>query len=146
LHGEQRGSVDRHRYHRYGTPDMPPNEKLLSDERAELKTKAVSLNKRQRAVVDATIREICEHRNYSLYALNVRTNHIHVVVNSSHKPEIIMSTFKAYATRRLREANLIHATLKPWSRHGSTRYLWTEEQVSEAVEYVMFGQGDKPFH
>ena len=28
------------------------------------------------------------------------------------------------------------------SRHGSTRYLWTEEQVAEKVRYVVLGQGE----
>jgi hypothetical protein len=31
---------------------------------------------------------------------------------------------------------------KRWSAHGSTRYLWTEEEVRRAVEYVLIGQGE----
>jgi len=43
LHGEERGSVDRRRYNRYGTPDMPPNIKVLEDEETSLNTRASSL-------------------------------------------------------------------------------------------------------
>ena len=62
LHGEERGSVDRRNYHKYGTSDMPANKKLLNDERSELKGKAVRLDKNQRQVIESAIREVCEHR------------------------------------------------------------------------------------
>mgnify|MGYP003694610209 CR=1 FL=1 len=52
-----------------------------------------------------------------------------------------MTSFKAYATRRLRENGLVGPTQKVWARHGSARYLWTEEHVSMAVDYVVKRQG-----
>src|SRR6266404_440803 len=74
LHGEERGSIDRRNYHRYGTPDMPANKKLLDDERSELKNSAGFLNGAQRRLVELAIREVCEHRGYLLHAVNVGTN------------------------------------------------------------------------
>lgn len=120
LHGEERGSVDRRRYNRYGTPDMPANKKILEDEKAKLKTSAFVLNHEQRPVVDAAIREVCDRRGYTLYAVNARTNHVHSAVSARSKPEYIMNSFKAYATRKLREAKLLSDDVKPWARHGST--------------------------
>jgi REP element-mobilizing transposase RayT len=146
LHGAERGSVDRRHYHRYGTLDMPPNKRVQADEQSTLQSKPIRLNRAARATVESAIREVCKHRSYCLYAVNVRTNHVHAVVVSGSKPESVMNGFKAYATRSLRKAHLLSDTVKPWSRHGSTRYLWTEEQVAAAIEYVMFGQGDEPFH
>jgi hypothetical protein len=29
----------------------------------------------------------------------------------------------------------------PWADKGSERWLWTEEHIAAAVEYVLFGQG-----
>jgi REP element-mobilizing transposase RayT len=145
LHGDERGAVDRRKYHTYGTPHMPLNQKLQSDERAALKHSAISLNRQQREVVELTIREVCEHRTYVLHAINVRTNHIHSVVTASCKPDHVMEAFKAYATRKLREAGLASQHSKPWARHGSTVYLWNEEQVNRAIDYVVLGQGDEPF-
>ena len=55
-----------------------------------------------------------------------------------------METFKAYATRRLRETGLLSGDIKPWARHGSTPCLWTEEAVEKAIDYVLNGQGDEP--
>ena len=145
LHGDERGSIDRRNYNRYGTPDMPANKKIFADEENELTSSTVSLNRAQREVVESAIREVCEHRQYLLYAVNVRTNHAHSVVSAPCKPEHVMDSFKSYATRKLREAGLLSADLRPWARHGSTPYLWTEEQVQRAIEYVINGHGDEPF-
>jgi hypothetical protein len=52
-----------------------------------------------------------------------------------------MTAFKAYSTRALRNAGVVSDSEKLWSRHGSTKYLWTEEQIGGAVAYVKFEQG-----
>jgi hypothetical protein len=49
--------------------------------------------------------------------------------------------FQAYATRKLREYGVVEPDQKVWARHGSTRYLWTEEHIAVAVDYVVNGQG-----
>jgi REP element-mobilizing transposase RayT len=145
LHGEDRGSVDRRHYNRYGTPDMPPNRKVLAAEQEELIGDPVILDQAQRGVVELAIREVCEHRRYALHAVNARSNHVHSVVSASRKPEHVMNSLKTYATRRLREAGLLSSDMKPWARHGSTPYLWTEEDLERAIDYVLNGQGDEPF-
>jgi hypothetical protein len=53
-----------------------------------------------------------------------------------------MSDFKAYASRRLKERLGEPADCKRWTQHGSTRYLWTQEQVEAKVDYVVNGQGE----
>jgi len=53
----------------------------------------------------------------------------------------MMDAFKAFATKELRIAGLIERDFKPWSRHGSTKYLWTEDHIAAAVNYVVNGQG-----
>lgn len=58
-----------------------------------------------------------------------------------------MTAFKAWSTRRLREAQLVSASTKTWSRHGSTRYLWSFKDLEDARLYVEEGQGeDLPRH
>ena len=145
LHGDGRGSIDRRIYNRYGTPDMPANKKILADEKGELRAPVLLLTPSQREIVELAIREVCEHRRYLLSAVNVRTNHVHSVVSAACKPEHIMDSFKSYATRKLRGADLLEPDIRPWARHGSTAYLWTEERVRRAIEYVKYGQGDEPF-
>jgi REP element-mobilizing transposase RayT len=145
LHGEERGSIDRRHYNRYRTPDMPANRRLLEEEKSALRHEPVILNHQQREVVELAIREVCVHRNYLLHAVNARSNHIHSVVSSLHKPEHVLNSFKSYATRKLREENLLGEIIKPWARHGSTPYIWTEDDLSRAIDYVICGQGEEPF-
>jgi len=48
-----------------------------------------------------------------------------------------MNQFKAWATRRLREAGFVGPDDRVWTRHGSTRYLTTEASVRRAITYSM---------
>jgi REP element-mobilizing transposase RayT len=141
LHGERRGSVDRN-HNIYGTPQLPQDRYRQDAETRQLKHSPILLNPRQRSVVEVAIREVCQVRRYELFAMNVRTNHVHSVIGAACVPERIVEGIKACATRRLREAGLISATTKPWARHGSTRYLWKDDQVGNAVAYVMYDQGE----
>jgi REP element-mobilizing transposase RayT len=116
---------------------------LQKAERKLLKHPPVTLDGYQRPVVENAIREVCEHRGYKLLAINVRTNHVHTVVSAQVEPEPIPLAFQAYATRKLREAGLMPRDVTPWSRHGSTPYLWKERHVERAIDYVLNGQGDE---
>jgi REP element-mobilizing transposase RayT len=142
LHGDERGSMDRKR-NKYGTARIQPNIRLKAAETALLKSQPLVLDAEQRIVVERAVREVCTHRTYILRAINVRTNHIHTVVTAACKPEPVLNAFKAYATRELRKARLISRSIRPWSRHGSTKYLWRERQVERANDYVLYGQGDE---
>lgn len=124
---------------------MPANSRIFVEEQDHLKTAAVLLNRGQRAIVEAAIREVCQYRNWVLHAVSARMNHVHSVVSARRAPEDVMNNFKSYATRKLREAGALPQNVRPWARHGSTPYLWTEEQVARAVDYVVNGQGDEPF-
>lgn len=141
LHGDKRGSVDRRFHNKYGEPKIPKCPLEKTSQRAA-KQPPYSLGQAERRIAREVIREVCDFRGYILHALNVRTNHIHVVVGCADRPEKVMNTFKAYVTRKLRSRKLIGPNRKVWSRHGSTKYLWTEDQADEAVQYVLYGQGD----
>jgi REP element-mobilizing transposase RayT len=144
VHGDLRGSMDR-KHNTHGAPKISPNALLEQSDSRQRKHSPVILDSRQRQVVEEAIRGVCEHRNYLLRAVNVRTNHAHSVVTAMQKPEPILDAFKSYATRALRRAGLISPTVRPWARHGSTIYLWKERDVAKAIEYVMIGQGDELF-
>jgi len=105
LHGDERGSVDRH--HRvYGTPGLPPSTLRRQHDHELLKQPPVKLNSRARLVGESAIRETCAKRRGQLWIVNVRTNHVHAVVSANKKPEAILSAMNANATRALREAGL----------------------------------------
>lgn len=141
LHGDDRGSVNRRSFNVFGTPKIPSNPSLERSDKGSLKNPAIIFDAKQRAAVESAIREVCAVRGWILIAINVRTNHVHIVVAAGCTPELVMNSFKSYATRRLRRNGLVAADVKVWSRHGSTRYLWTEGHVEMAVNYVVSGQG-----
>ena len=142
LHGDERFSVDLHGQNAYGTPRVAPNKNLAGLMSANRAVDAFILNGKQRSLVERSIRGVCEHRGYGLMAINVRTNHVHSVVASPRKPEIILNAFKSNPTRELRLAGLVSVTQRLWSRGGSTRYLWKPNHVEGAINYVLHGQGE----
>jgi hypothetical protein len=53
-----------------------------------------------------------------------------------------MNDFKVYASRALNRAGFDAPERKRWTRHGSTRKLWTHEDVEAAIHYVVHEQGE----
>lgn len=141
LHGDERGSTDKFN-NKYGTPFLPPNKKWQDFNSQILKYDPVKLNDQMRKLVNAALRETCEVRGWKIYAINVRTNHAHIVVaigNSSSKKALI--AFKANSTRKMRENSVWQFEYSPWAEKGSRRYLWTDKSIENAVDYVINGQG-----
>lgn len=139
LHGDERRSVDR-THNQFGTPMLARSDGRAEFESKELKHDPVSLSPAARAIVESAIHGVCEHRGWTVHAINVRTNHVHVVVSASGPPEPAMNAFKSWATRRLRESALVGPDTRVWSRHGSTVYLFREDKVAEQVKYVTEAQ------
>jgi REP element-mobilizing transposase RayT len=141
LHGRDVGSVDK-KHNEVGTPFLPPDAEHEHSNRANMRDAPYVLDVDRRAVVLQTVLEVARHRRWTVWACHVRTTHVHVVVTANDKPEKVMADFKAYASRRLKERTGEPADRKRWTQHGSTRYLWHEEQVAAKVEYVLNGQGE----
>jgi REP element-mobilizing transposase RayT len=140
LHGDRRGSTDRFR-NIYGSPHIPPALSMLGVKARACKHPPVRLDPSRRRAVEAAIRETCDVRVWTLRAINVRTNHAHVVVSAQCDPETILIACKANATRHMREAGCWEYQHRPWARGGSKRYLWTPRSVEQAIAYVVDGQG-----
>ena len=141
LHGDARGSVDRGP-RGYGQPPVPPNPLRESYARRRMRGPAQTLDSSQRSVVEGAIREVALVRGWHIVALAVRSNHVHVVVAApGYRAERVMNDFKAYSTRALRRARLLGVDERAWSRHGSTRMLWNEDDIRRACAYVAEGQG-----
>jgi REP element-mobilizing transposase RayT len=138
LPGDDRGA-DRWR-DQPGDPFLPPNRGIAGSARSRMKHPPVQLDIAQRACVEATVRRVCQHRSWTLAALNVRTNHVHLVVSAAESPERMMNTLKSWATRDLRAARLMAEEVRPWLQHGSTRYLWNDAQLETACIYVLEAQ------
>lgn len=140
FHGDQRGSVDRE-HNAYGTPWLPADEHRAGQDRERMAGCTASFDPESRRIISQTIIDHCRHRSWELLAVNARSNHVHVVVRfAGVNPETMMGQFKAWASRRLREAGKVGPEDKVWTHHGSTRYIWKEHEIEGAVQYVMDGQ------
>lgn len=141
LHGDERGSVDKFN-NKYETQFLPPTPDWQKFIQEKLIQEPVKLNSRMRKAVDFAIRETCEIRKWQIYAINIRTNHVHVVLAvgdiSSKK---VLSAFKANATRKMRESKCWNFEHSPWADKGSRRFLWTEKSIETAIDYVINCQG-----
>jgi len=136
LHGDERGSVDEE-HNAPGTPYIPANKLRDARNREQLKTPEFLLSPEARKVIDAAIRETCDHRGWTLKALNVRSNHVHMVVATLDDSAKVMNDCKAWATRKLRAAGFASQEQRVWTRRGSRRKLFTEEAVQNAVDYTL---------
>ncbi len=141
LHGDELTSTDRF-MNKFGSPRIPERPARESYNKSIMKGEPVRLNAKQRNDIEKAIREVCEHRNWGLKAINVRTNHVHVVVSTGdRKPEKALNAFKAYATRRMKLNETWASERSPWVDKGSLRWLWYEKSVFYACDYVDNGQG-----
>ena len=146
LHGDESGSVDRD-HNLPGSRGLEADPQRASAARQSMKQAPYSLDRDGRAAVPcvlgcAALREVCQHRGWSLLAAHVRTNHVHVVVEAEVRPEKVMNAFKSYASRGLNRLGGDESDRKRWAHHGSTRWLWKDQDVREALRYVIEEQGE----
>lgn len=139
LHGDERGSVDRDN-NIVGELLITGDHALRRQRAAQMIGSEYRLEAVERETVLGAIQQHAAFRGWPLLAAHVRTNHVHLVVVGDTKPERMMTEFKAYASRAL---NRLNASTQPkyWTRHGSTRWLNTEESVRHAIEYTTTEQG-----
>jgi REP element-mobilizing transposase RayT len=142
LHGNDPLSVDRN-HNRPGAPFVPPDKRREAAARCRMDQARYEMDKPRRQIVLSAIQEVAAYRGWQLLAVHVRTNHVHVVLTATaERPERVMNDFKAYASRKLTKAGFDGPGRKRWTRHGSTRYLWTAEEVEAAIQYVVSAQGE----
>jgi REP element-mobilizing transposase RayT len=140
LHGEE-GRIDR-RNNMPGSRAMPADSKLLEQSKGLMNEAPYVLDAARRAAALRGMHQACASRECTLLAAHVRSNHVHAVVRGDTAPEKVMHALKAYASRALNARGLDIRGRKRWTRHGSTRYLWTQAQIERAIRYVVAGQGE----
>jgi REP element-mobilizing transposase RayT len=141
MHGEESGSVDRE-HNAFGGRLIEADPKRLRAEKQRMDQPPYSMDRERREAVLAAIIERCADRHWSPRAAHVRMNHVHIVVEADVRPERVMNDLKSYASRRLNRLGFDDPGRKRWARHGSTRWLWKQENVSAAIRYVVNQQGE----
>jgi hypothetical protein len=107
LHGDKRGSVD-DSHNRYGMPYLPENSARKDRVLHELAESPWVMSDADRADICAAIGHTAQVRAWHIHELNVRTNHVHVVVRAfGEEPEHVAGIFKTWATRALSPLDVI---------------------------------------
>lgn len=104
---------------------------------------AYSMGEAERNIVCRAIVSLAPDRGWLLWAVHVRTNHVHVVVSAERDPGRIMSDMKSRASRDLNLAGFDSSERQRWTRHGSTRHLFREDETEAAIHYTLDEQGDR---
>jgi len=141
LHGDDRGSVNTNN-NLHQTPYLNENRQINQWQRQLLRAEPLILSTPHRKIVHRMIENAARHNGWDIRALNVRTNHVHVVIAGDATPEFIMNSLKSKSTRGLKEHGIIRENGTYWTRHGSTEYLWTAQEVGAACHYVIERQGE----
>ncbi|MBU6294684.1 MAG: transposase [Planctomycetes bacterium] len=148
LPGDGRGSVttirdeetgERFRPNEYGTPYLPPMRELENAARGAMRGNPVWLTQ---SMADAAAQQFVEtgrFRGWTLLALAVMANHVHVVVGVMGDPDPahLLRDFKSYGSRTLNRKFGVPESGTWWTTGGSKRILPDENAVSAAVSYVL---------
>ena len=137
LPGDPRG------WNRKGEIDsLTGNSLIAATAKARMREDVFLLTISDRKVVEETIGDHCEIRGWELHALNVRSNHLHVVVTAGeNSPEKVVAELKTWCTRKLKEAH--EKRNRFWTQGASCRWLNSDDDLAKAVDYTNEAQDRK---
>ena len=143
LHGTDKGmgSVD-DKHNKHGTPYLPRDIAREIEERGSLLQAPFVMGAPERDIVRDSILELAEENCWRVWAVHVRSNHVHVVIRADREPGRLMSDLKARASRNLTLAGLGTGDRRRWTRHGSTLHLFDAVKVEEKIDYTLNRQGN----
>jgi Transposase IS200 like len=142
LHGDGRGSVDLN-HNVFGTPVLPPDSDREAALRAAMKHAPYILNGPRPTIVLDGVLAVAGKRGWHVWAAHVRTEHAHIVLTASGADiNRVMNDLKSAASFRLNRALPLDRARPYWARHGSTRYVWDDEQLGTVIDYVLNRQGE----
>src|SRR5580765_1608931 len=135
LHGDARGSFLNRTY-------LPPDAELEARNRSEMTEDVVYLTDQQRGLVDAALLAECQAQGWEPHALNVRTNHVHLVVSAALAGKFVRTRLKALASKALSDSAGLpmagdnNGRKRWWTEKGNDVPIETEKALEQATVYV----------
>ena len=127
LQGDERGYVKNGK--------IWPENKVLRDANKRLQRQAaIQLSKTQRKLVHEAIIKEAERQRQRIYAMAVRSNHVHLVAEYIPQP---LNTLLAYYKRAARLA--LHTTGlngKVWAKGYDKRFCFDQATLEQRIKYV----------
>ena len=124
---------DRRKYVKNGQI-LDPNPSLERKNKENMKYPKVSLNAPQREIIEKAIIEESAELNQKIYAIAVRTNHIHLVTDCNFISAASAVSHYKNAARLAVESNGFVGRL--WTKGFSVRYCFDEDQLNKVIQYV----------
>jgi len=138
LQGDARG------WRRRGAGIQPPQPRLAEWRQDRLRHSIVLLTPEQRGVVAAEAERLSRFRQWQLWAVAARTNHVHVVVTAAHHSgDVVRDQLKANCTRVLRTDWPLFQDRPVWTTGGDWRCINSEDDLEHAIAYVNDAQDRK---
>jgi REP element-mobilizing transposase RayT len=148
LPGDERGFVGsvvdgdgpRIRHNEPGTPCDASIPALRQAAQLQMKQSPVWLIAAQAVAVGEQFHETARYRNWELLVFSIMTNHVHLVVTvlEDPDPELILGSFKSYASRRL---NQQRGTKQNWWTESGSKRRVREANLPAVVRYVRDQEG-----
>ena len=127
LPGDDRGYVSRGKI-------LGKNEALRRANIARLKSRFVRLSRQEQEVVRRAILSRAESPRQKIYAIVLRSNHVHIVAQRISKSiEMVVSYYKNSARLALRANGF---TGRLWSRGFDKRFCYEHSQLKGRIEYL----------
>jgi REP element-mobilizing transposase RayT len=113
-----------------------PDMKRLRESKAKMKESVCLLGANEQEIVERQIVETCKFRQWSLFAVECRSNHLHTVVGAKETdPMKIRKDIKAWCSRRLNEESQ-QQRVNWWAERGSVRWIFDEYGLDNVARYV----------
>src|SRR5262249_15237660 len=119
---------DERNWFKRGHGIQPPDRLRELEASLHMTEAAFTLNAAQRRLVEKTIADHCEIRQWLLHAVNCRSNHVHVVVTAVDRSiEVPREQFKSWCTRKLKELELTNPREHWWTQRGWDLFIDDED-------------------
>jgi hypothetical protein len=113
---------------------LPANAELEESNKALLKHDEIKIPKNLRIVVKHAILKEAADIGQKVYAIAVRSNHVHIVVESiGERCGHSVGRFKKAATKELRKYGYSD---KVWTKGFDKRYCYTDRELEQRIQYV----------
>jgi len=120
---------------------LSPRPKLEEWCRKELRYPVLTLSVDERHVVKSTVELHANIRKWNLWAVNARSNHVHVVISTqSVLWNVIRDQLKAYCTGDLRLDFSRWRGRPVWTKGGDCEFIDTMDELENVINYVLYGQ------
>ena len=138
LQGDHRG------WRKWKAGTQLPQPQLAQWRAERLNQPILLLDDDQRHCVEREITRLCVFRNWKLWAVSCRTNHLHVVVHADgHRGSKVRDQLKANCTRVLRERWSQFRDRSIWTEGGDWQCINSENDLEQVILYVLEAQDRK---